>query len=224
MHQHFSLMYSEFFGFMESAKISLHVSVFFCWPYLHHGSTFSRTLFFTLQQTNQLENGAARFARCPSALLQGIWVTYPDWQTFTYATLDSGKGSPFVKVVGLFEQSPKERRGLATWSSRRWSAWMIPKFFFLNRQPLDNLKVISNDLWTLMIQNITAMPHSLMVLLRSWLYSANDNGKRRHLKMSSNDHRTLDILFKQSFIDTVSTLLMRKRPKTWDTIKRNHHH
>ena len=119
MHQHFSLMYSEFFGFMESAKISLHVSVFFCWPYLHHGSTFLRTLFFTLQQTNQLENGAARFARCPSALLQGIWVTYPDWQTFTYATLDSWK------LLVYLSSHPKSaggwRHGVAEGGRLEWS-------------------------------------------------------------------------------------------------------
>ena len=63
-----------------------------------------------------------------------------------------------------------------------------------------------------MIQNITALPDSLMVLLRSLLYSTNDDGKRRHMKTSSNDHRTLDILFKPSVSDPLSTLLMWKRP------------
>ena len=65
-----------------------------------------------------------------------------------------------------------------------------------------------------MIQNTTALPDSLMVLLRSLLYSTNDDGKRRHMKTSSNDHRTLDILFKPSVSDPLSTLLMWKRPKT----------
>ena len=59
-----------------------------------------------------------------------------------------------------------------------------------------------------MLPNITAIPLSLMVLLQSRSYSANDDGKRRHLKMSSSD---------------VFTLLMRKRPKTLGTIKRDHH-
>ena len=63
-----------------------------------------------------------------------------------------------------------------------------------------------------MIQNIRALPNSLMVLLRSLLYSTNDDGKRRHMKTSSNDHRTLDILFKPSVSDPLSTLLMWKRP------------
>ena len=147
-------------------------------------------LLFHTTTNEPARNGEARSARCPSALLQGIWATYPHCQTFTYAGLDSGNGCPSVKSGW----SPKERRWLAIWSRRRWSACMIPKFF-LNWQPFDDLNVISNDLWTLMIQNSAATPLSLMSLLRSRWYSANDDGKRRHLKTSSNDHHTRDLIY-----------------------------
>ena len=91
---------------------------------LFHGS-----FCFTLQQTNQLEKGQLDSLVVHLLYFRGYEQHIQIGRLLHMQVWTQGREAPSWKVVGLFEQSPKERRGLATWSRSRWSAWMIQKFF-----------------------------------------------------------------------------------------------
>ena len=89
---------------------------------------FKGSFCFRLQQTYQLEIGQLESLVVHLLFFRGYEQHILIGRPLHLQAWTQGREAPSWKVVGLFGQSPKERRWLATWSRRMWSACIISKF------------------------------------------------------------------------------------------------